>query len=161
MRIVAIAGELAKYERRNQKPISEARFPRRLAVQMLWAVGLLVISLFVGMSGYAAFGGMSWIDAFANASMPLGGMGEVYPPRTPAGKIFSGLFALCAGLVFIVTAALLFTPVLHRLFHVFHWEASAARAGGQGLWGTTARRDAPSVARRRRSMRPGGRVQKR
>ena len=38
-----------------------------------------------------------------------------------AGKLFAGLFALYAGLVFIVTAALLFTPLLHRLMHRFHW----------------------------------------
>ena len=34
----------------------------------------------------------------------------------------AGLFALYAGLVFIVTAALLFTPLLHRLMHRFHWD---------------------------------------
>jgi hypothetical protein len=53
--------------------------------------------------------------------MLLGGMGPVNPPVTPAGKLFAGLFALYAGLVFIVTAALLFTPLLHRLMHRFHW----------------------------------------
>jgi hypothetical protein len=40
---------------------------------------------------------------------------------TPAGKLFAGFFALYAGLVFIVTAALLFTPLVHRLMHRFHW----------------------------------------
>jgi hypothetical protein len=29
---------------------------------------------------------------------------------------------LHAGLVFIVTAALLFTPVPHRMLHRFHWD---------------------------------------
>lgn len=89
---------------------------------MLWAAALLAASLAAGMMGYRAFEGMSWIDAFVNAAMLLGGMGPVNPPQSHAGKLFAGLYALYAGLVFIVTAALLFTPVLHRLLHHFHWD---------------------------------------
>ena len=54
--------------------------------------------------------------------MLLGGMGPVHPPQTDSGKLFAGLYALYAGLAFIVTAALLVTPVLHRLLHRFHWD---------------------------------------
>jgi hypothetical protein len=54
--------------------------------------------------------------------MLLGGMGPVNPPQSYGGKLFAGLYSLYAGLVFIVTAALLLTPVLHRLLHHFHWE---------------------------------------
>jgi hypothetical protein len=68
-----------------------------------------------------AFENLPWVDAFLNASMLMGGMGPVDPPHTVAGKLFAGCFALYAGLVFIVTAALMFTPVLHRLMHLFHW----------------------------------------
>ncbi|MBL8416616.1 MAG: hypothetical protein JNN31_00125, partial [Dechloromonas sp.] len=50
-----------------------------------------------------------------------GGMGPVHPPQTVAGKLFAGFYALYAGLAFLVTAGLLFTPVLHRLLHHFHW----------------------------------------
>ena len=42
------------------------------------------------------------------------------PLATPAGKLFPGFYALYAGLVFIVSAALILTPVLHRLLHRFH-----------------------------------------
>jgi hypothetical protein len=55
--------------------------------------------------------------------MLLGGMGPVNAPATPGGKLFAGLYALYAGLVFIVTAALIFTPILHRMLHKFHWSA--------------------------------------
>ncbi len=34
-------------------------------------------------------------------------------PVTSAGKLFAGLFALYAGQVFIVTAGLLFAPLVH------------------------------------------------
>ena len=86
------------------------------------ALGLLVASLALGMAGYATFEHLSWVDAFLNASMLLGGMGPVNAPQTEAGKLFAGIYALYAGLVFIVTAALIFTPVLHRLIHRFHWD---------------------------------------
>jgi hypothetical protein len=82
---------------------------------------VLAVSLGVGMVGYVQLEHFSWVDAFLNSAMLLGGMGPVNPPLTDAGKLFAGVYALYAGLVFIVTAALLFTPVLHRLMHHFHW----------------------------------------
>jgi hypothetical protein len=57
--------------------------------------------------------------------MLMGGMGPVHLPQTEAGKLFAGLYALYAGLVFIVVAALLVSPVLHRLLHRFHWNESS------------------------------------
>jgi hypothetical protein len=54
--------------------------------------------------------------------MLLGGMGPVHTPTTEGGKVFAGLYALYAGLVFLVAAALLFAPIFHRLLHRFHWE---------------------------------------
>jgi len=71
--------------------------------------------------GYVSIEHLSWIDAFLNAAMLLGGMGPVDPPKTDAGKLFAGIFALYAGLVFVVTAAMIFAPLLHRLLHRFHW----------------------------------------
>ena len=93
---------------------------QRLLRHSAAALGLLAGSLVIGMIGYVAFEQLSWIDAFLNASMLLGGMGPVDPPRTVAGKLFAGLYALYAGLVFIVTAAVLFAPILHRVLHRFH-----------------------------------------
>jgi hypothetical protein len=95
---------------------------RRLLRHSAAALGLLAGSLGIGMIGYVAFEQLSWIDAFLNASMLLGGMGPVDPPQTVAGKLFAGLYALYAGLVFIVTAAVLFAPILHRVLHRFHWD---------------------------------------
>ncbi|HEY6093589.1 MAG TPA: hypothetical protein VIU93_01420 [Gallionellaceae bacterium] len=109
------------YESKQQTPLTSAKFAQRLLRHILAALALLAGSLAFGMAGYVAFEHLSWIDAFLNASMLLGGMGPVNPPQTEAGKLFAGLYALYAGLVFIVTAALLFTPILHRLLHRFHW----------------------------------------
>jgi hypothetical protein len=72
------------------------------------------------MIGYALTEGMSWIDGFLNSAMLLGGMGPVNAPLTFGGKLFAGVFALYAGLVFIVCAALVLTPLIHRVLHHFH-----------------------------------------
>ncbi len=109
------------YETKRQAPVPRARFVQRLALHVALALALLAISLAIGMAGYVAFEKLSWMDAFLNSAMLLGGMGPVDPPKTAGGKLFAGLYALYAGLVFIATAALLFTPILHRLMHHFHW----------------------------------------
>ena len=109
------------YETRHQAPLTRGHFARRVGLHALVAASLLAGSLGIGMFGYRGLENMSWLDAFLNAAMLLGGMGPVNPPLTPGGKFFAGCYALYAGLVFIVTAALLFTPLLHRLMHRFHW----------------------------------------
>src|SRR4051794_34689270 len=109
------------YETKRQPPLSHRLFLLRLLRHVFWAIGLLAASLALGILGYMACEHLKLIDAFLNAAMLLGGMGPVNPPQTFAGKFFAGCFALYAGLVFIVTAALLFTPLLHRLMHHFHW----------------------------------------
>jgi hypothetical protein len=108
------------YESNQQPVIPRVSFARRLAIHGLAAVALLAGSLGVGMLGYSTLEGLSAIDAFLNSAMLLGGMGPVNIPTTPAGKLFAGIYALYAGLVFIFTAALLLAPVFHRVLHRFH-----------------------------------------
>jgi hypothetical protein len=74
------------------------------------------------MAGYEYFEGHPWRDAFVNAAMLMGGMGPVDPLRTDGGKIFAGLYALYAGLVFLVASGLVFAPIVHRVLHRSHWE---------------------------------------
>jgi hypothetical protein len=84
-------------------------------------VSLLVVgSLVIGMGGYRAFAHMSWVDAFLNACMLLGGMGPVGDLPNDAAKIFAGCYALYAGLVFIVSLGILVAPIVHRIFHRLH-----------------------------------------
>ena len=110
------------YEHKTQPLLSVADFVRRILRHLLVASLMVLGSVGLGMVGYHYFEQLPWLDAFLNTAMLLGGMGPVDPPRTDAGKLFAGLFALYAGLVFIVTAALVCTPVLHRLMHRFHWD---------------------------------------
>lgn len=111
------------YEPLKQKPLPPVAFVSRLMVHIAAAMGLLAVSLALGMSGYMGFEGLSPIDAFLNAAMLLGGMGPVTTPATTGGKLFAGFFALYAGLVFIISAALIFTPIAHRILHKFHWDS--------------------------------------
>ena len=106
------------YEKKKQRPLSRARFIRRFVAHLSIAIALLAI----GMSGYEYFEDLPWRNAFLNSAMLLGGMGPVDPVKTDGGKLFAGIYALYAGLVFIVTAALVFTPILHRVLHKFHWD---------------------------------------
>ena len=110
------------YESRRQPPLDPHLFARRVLRHLLAALGLLLASLGIGMLGYVVFERLSWIDAFLNAAMLLGGMGPVDAPHTHAGKLFAGLYALYAGLVFLLMAALIFTPLLHRALHRLHWD---------------------------------------
>lgn len=113
------------YESKTHAPLTRARFVQRLLLHAAAALGLLLVSLGVGMLGYGWFEHLSWIDGFLNSAMLLGGMGPVNTPVTAGGKLFAGLYALYAGLVFIVTAALIFAPIVHRVLHKFHWDAKA------------------------------------
>lgn len=110
------------YEPKHKPPLSSVQFLRRLVGHLLVGIGVIGASLAIGMTGYVVFEDLPWIDAFLNAAMLLGGMGPVNMPQTEAGKLFAGLYALYAGLVLIVVAAMLIAPVIHRLLHRFHWE---------------------------------------
>ena len=110
------------YESKKHPPLVRARFLVRMLNHLATAFGLIAASLLLGMMGYLIFEHLSWTDAFLNASMLLGGMGPVNIPVTIAGKLFAGFYALYSGLVFIVSAAIVFTPVLHRVLHRFHWD---------------------------------------
>ncbi|HPY41641.1 MAG TPA: hypothetical protein PLM98_14050 [Thiolinea sp.] len=113
------------YESKFQHPITRQQFLQRVGSHGLVVFGLLIFSLGIGIAGYMYFEHLTWVDAFLNAAMLLGGMGPVNSPVTENGKLFAGIYALYSGLVFLATAALLFTPFLHRLLHKFHWDSGS------------------------------------
>lgn len=113
------------YESRTHPPLPRGQFLRRVALHVGVAMGLLFGSVLIGMLGYGYYEDLAWRDGFLNSAMLLGGMGPVDAPQTDGGKVFAGLYALYAGLVFIAAAALVFAPVMHRLLHKFHWDDDA------------------------------------
>jgi hypothetical protein len=110
------------YESKHQPLISRQAFARRLARNVATAAVLVSISLIGGMIGYHCLEGMAWIDAFANASMILSGMGPLGTLQTWGGKLFAGLYALYSGLALVLATGIVFAPVVHRMLHRFHLE---------------------------------------
>lgn len=97
-------------------------FWRRMVMHFGIAVGILGVSLGLGMWGYERYEHLPWRDAFLNAAMLLGGMGPVKTDLSEPGKLFADLFALYAGLVVIAVAGLLLAPAVHHLMHHVHWD---------------------------------------
>lgn len=112
------------FERVRQPLASSRVFAIRLAQSALFAAVLVAASLGVGMAGYHGFEHMSWIDAFANASMILSGMGPLAPLNSTGGKLFAGFYALYSGLVLVAAASLVLAPLLHRFLHRLHIDES-------------------------------------
>jgi hypothetical protein len=108
------------YESRRQPLLHRQAFLRRLLGHLAAALLLIAGSMAIGIAGYMRFEGLAPLDAFLDTAMLLGGMGPIHVPATRAGKLFAGCFALYAGLVFIVTAALVLGPLVHRVLHRFH-----------------------------------------
>ena len=111
-----------KYEHRGQRPLPPHHFINRLILHAAWGGVAIAISDAIGTYGYHVFAGFSWIDSFLNASMLLGGMGPVGDLPNDGAKIFAALFALYSGLIFLLLAGLMLSPVFHRVLHHFHWE---------------------------------------
>jgi len=109
-----------RFERRNEPVLPWPAFLWRLAGSTLIGVGLVIVSLAIGMIGYRSLMGMSWIDAFVNASMILSGMGPLADPQTSGAKLFAGLYALFSGLAVLAIAGVVFAPVVHRFLHYLH-----------------------------------------
>jgi fumarate reductase subunit D len=78
------------------------------------------ISLAIGVAGYMYFARFTFVDAFLNASMILGGMGPIGELPNDASKVFASIYALFSGIALLGTVALILTPLLHRLLHALH-----------------------------------------
>jgi len=111
---------LIDYEGKSEPLLSRAAFLRRLAGNASVAGVLILISLAIGMIGYYLFEHLSFVDAFLNAAMLLGGMGPVNSPATTGGKLFAGFYALYCGIVVIAVAGIMLAPIAHRILHRFH-----------------------------------------
>lgn len=114
---------LFRYEHHRKPMAPRAVFLGRVFANTLFAIVLIGASLALGMAGYRFTEHMSWLDAYLNAAMLLGGMGPVTPVESEAGKFFAGSYALYCGLVVVITAGVILAPILHRVLHALHVEA--------------------------------------
>jgi putative effector of murein hydrolase len=89
----------------------------------LFAFGIIVFSLGMGVAGYHYFEHLSWLDSLLNASMIMTGMGPVDVLHRQSSKLFASFYSLYSGIVFLSTVALLLAPIAHRFLHFFHIES--------------------------------------
>ncbi len=108
------------YERLKQPLAPMDVFLKRVLTNLALVLALIAVSLIVGMWGYHDLERMSWIDAFANASMILSGMGPLGELHSYGGKLFSGIYAIYSGLFLIIAAGIMLAPLLHRFLHGLH-----------------------------------------
>jgi hypothetical protein len=111
---------LKSFEHRKEPLASTGDFLKRMLRFGALAIGIILVSLGIGIVGYHYLEGLSWIDSLLNASMILGGMGPVAPLQTTAGKLFASFYALFAGMVFLVAVGVLVAPIFHRFLHRFN-----------------------------------------
>jgi len=110
------------FEHRSQPLLPHRWYLFRLVRHFGIASAIIAGSLLIGTLGYRGFEGFSWLDSLLNASMILGGMGPVNELRTNGGKLFASFYSLFAGVVFLVAAAVLVAPAVHRFLHRLHLE---------------------------------------
>ena len=113
------------YEHKKQPLVSRKIYYKRILKNTGAASIILLLSLSIGVVGYRYFAGMKWLDAIHNAAMILSGMGPVF--ENPAaisngGKIFSSIYALFSGVIFITNISFILAPAIHRFFHKLHLE---------------------------------------
>ncbi len=113
---------LDELEHRAERLLPLKEFYRRLILFGLLSLGIILLSLALGILGYMSLEGQDMIDAFLNAAMLMGGMGPVRVLNTAGGKIFAGLYAMYCGFILIFSVAIFMTPIFHRLLHRFHLE---------------------------------------
>jgi len=111
---------LFRFERRTAPLAPHRVFFGRLARNIAFALAMIAGALAIGMIGYRLTEGMSWLDAYLNSTMLLGGMGPVDVLHTDAGKFFAGSYALFCGLLIVIATGVVLAPILHRILHAFH-----------------------------------------
>jgi len=110
------------FEHRKDRLLPRREFVLRLGWSVAAGVGLILVSLSIGMFGYHGLEHLPWIDAFLESSMIMAGMGPVATLHTSAGKLFSGCYAIYCGIALIATTGVILAPVIHRSLHKFHLE---------------------------------------
>jgi hypothetical protein len=112
-----------KFEKKSEPLAPRHVYYGRIIRNLLWVAIVISIMLLIGTVGYhyATDPFTPWLDAFHNASMILSGMGPVVTEGfTAGGKIFSSLYALFSGIVFVGTMGFALMPGIHRIFHKLH-----------------------------------------
>ena len=111
------------FEHHRQPLAPHPVFLRRVLLHFGMALGILGITLTIGITGYTQIGHLPWPEAVVESAMLMGGMGPVYGQELhniPA-QLFSAAYALFCGLVLIALFGIILAPVFHRILHRLHF----------------------------------------
>jgi hypothetical protein len=115
------------YERKTEPLAPKSIYYKRILKNFLIVSVIFGGILTLGTIGYhcATQPYTPWLDAFHNASMILSGMGPMITQGfTAGGKIFSSVYALFSGIIFVGAMGFVLAPAVHRIFHKLHMEES-------------------------------------
>lgn len=116
------------FEHVSKPVLPRPQFLSRMMRAILLGVALIAVSLAIGMAGYLYFfPKLDWADAFVNAAMILSGMGPLAVPETTGAKLFSGCYAIYSGLMLVMSAGVVFAPLVHRFLHKLHADEDDVR----------------------------------
>ncbi len=110
------------FEKKTEKIISRKKFLNRQLKFSLYAAGMLMFSLAIGVLGYMCYGDLTFIDSLLNASMILTGMGPVNQMITNGAKLFASFYAIYSGVAFLTVIGVFIAPIVHRFMHKIHLE---------------------------------------
>ncbi len=108
-----------RLESKNEKLAALPHFFLRLFKYSMFSMILISVSLGIGTFGYCHFANLGLMDSFHMSCMILTGMGPVVQLTTTEGKLFSSFYALYSGVAFLSISAVFFSPIVHRLLHLF------------------------------------------
>ena len=111
------------FEHHRQPVAPHHVFLQRILTHFGVALGILGLTLSIGIAGYTQIGRLPWPEAVVESAMLMGGMGPVYGQDLPntAAKLFSAAYALFCGLVLIALFGIILAPVFHRILHRLHF----------------------------------------
>lgn len=117
------------FEHKSSPLLPRRLFYRRVARYTFFTIGLILLSLSIGILGYHFLNGLSWIDSLVNASMILTGMGPVDALKNDAAKWFASIYAVFSGVAFLSIVAVFMAPMVHRFLHKYHLDEEGRKAG--------------------------------
>jgi hypothetical protein len=108
------------FEPGREALLSARRFARRTLKFILVGAAVDIVVVAVGAAGFHFMVGLGWLDSVVDAAMVATGNGPRHMIPDPAGKVFLSIYALVGGTAYIMVVALVLSPAVHRLLHIFH-----------------------------------------
>lgn len=111
------------FEHHTEPLLPRRHFVRRMLKFLFIGSVIDAGVVLLGAVGFRRLEGLAWLDACLDAALVMTGNGPRAPVLTSTGKLFLSVYALAAGIIYVVVVALILAPALHRLLHTLHLRA--------------------------------------